>query len=309
MAVLTCSSTIDVEIPLSETRSRPKRSLSNAVAGPSDEYDDGSSPRAISKGMGKTNKCLRPQQSGSSLEAKDSSPGNSLKRIASEDFASTTTGGESPDSLGVTFDGAEPDEPQVLIEVAEAVPARPAVQRMEALAEAEAEAEAILKFQLPRAELVAVLAKMLTHLASFGTCRPHHLTAFHSATPPPISIHDYLERLAKHFRCSDECLLLALVYIDRVVKNRPDFVFTTRNAHRTLATALTVAAKFNDDLHYSNRYYAQCAGVKLQELNILEAQFILLVGWRFKVLPEEYGHYLRHIVNAGPARLLANGLA
>lgn len=47
-----------------------------------------------------------------------------------------------------------------------------------------------------------------------------------------ISMPVYLTRILEKFRCSQECLILALIYIDRFTENRPDFVMKTSNIHR-----------------------------------------------------------------------------
>jgi hypothetical protein len=57
---------------------------------------------------------------------------------------------------------------------------------------------------------------------------------------------------------------------------------------RLLLAALTCAAKFYDDVYYSNAYYAKVGGVSTQELNQLEAAFLEIVDWRLFVTPEEY---------------------
>lgn len=152
--------------------------------------------------------------------------------------------------------------------------------------------------RLGQAEILSAIAQAVSHLVSLGN-RPHKLTVFHSSAAPPITIQAYLKRLATHTRCTDECLVLAVVYIDRIMRLWPDFVVSAMNVHRLLATALTVAIKFHDDAMYSNRHYARCCGLQLRELNKLEAHFLRLSKWRLKVSLSEYHQYLQYAVGFG----------
>lgn len=137
---------------------------------------------------------------------------------------------------------------------------------------------------------VNALATVLTHLASLAG-RPQRVTKFHSVRAPQLSIHEYLERISKYFQCSRECFVLCLVYIDRIVKLHPEFGICPLNIHRLLVTSVMLAAKFFDDVYYSNAYYAKVGGVRPKEVNVLEAQFLELIDWRLHVTPQEYEQY------------------
>jgi len=143
--------------------------------------------------------------------------------------------------------------------------------------------------------LVTALANVLTHLVSLG-CKAHRATIFHAAAPPQISIQDYLARIAKYYQCSHGCLILGLIYIDRLVKLHPDFVVSSLNIHRLLSTSIMLAAKFHDDVFYSNKYYGKVAGVRVTELNRLEEKFLQLLNWHLYVVSEEYDEYLGRVL-------------
>lgn len=144
---------------------------------------------------------------------------------------------------------------------------------------------------------VTALADVLTHLASLAG-RPQKVTKFHSVRAPQLSIRDYLMRIAKYFQCSRECFVLCLVYIDRIVKLHPEFTICSLNIHRLLVTSVMLAAKFFDDVYYSNAYYAKVGGVRTKEVNTLEAQFLQLIDWRLNVTPQEYNQYRFHVCSA-----------
>eukprot|EP00928_Gymnodinium_smaydae_P039236 TRINITY_DN26842_c0_g1_i1.p1 TRINITY_DN26842_c0_g1~~TRINITY_DN26842_c0_g1_i1.p1 ORF type:complete len:218 (+),score=43.56 TRINITY_DN26842_c0_g1_i1:141-794(+) len=164
--------------------------------------------------------------------------------------------------------------------------------------------------EVPRAgkEIVQALAIVLTHLARVVEPPVERVTSFHSTRAPPLSVTDYLFRIAKYFQCSNECFVLCLVYIDRIVKLQPDFWICDLNIHRILATASMLAVKFFDDIYYSNAYYSKVAGIRLREANNLEAQFLALVDWRLHVTPEEYDGYRLHVFAAMQGLNPAQGL-
>jgi len=156
-----------------------------------------------------------------------------------------------------------------------------------------------LKSAAPAADpaLVAALAHVLSHLASLGQ-RPQQATPFHGAREPWLSIRDYLVRIATYMQCSNECLVLGLVYIDRIVKLNPEFVISGLSIHRLLLISMTLATKFHNDIPYSNAYCAQVGGLMVEDLNMLEKRFLQLVGWRLHVAHEEYELYRNHVINA-----------
>lgn len=57
---------------------------------------------------------------------------------------------------------------------------------------------------------------------------------------------------------------------------------TRRLFVRILLSALLVATKFYDDCYYSNANYAKMAGIRLHELNSLEAGFLRLISGIFE---------------------------
>ncbi len=101
----------------------------------------------------------------------------------------------------------------------------------------------------------------------------------------------YLERILKYAACSTECFVLALIYIDRIIQNHPRFLITSLNVHRLLITAVMLAAKFCEDTYYNNAYYAKVGGLPVQEINLLELEFLFLVNFTLDVTPEQYEKY------------------
>jgi hypothetical protein len=113
------------------------------------------------------------------------------------------------------------------------------------------------------------------------------LGRFDSSQVPEICLYDYLERL-KAFSKSDTSLVVALIYIDRILEADSNFVLTNLNVHRLLLTCTTVAEKYLNDIPYVNTHYATFGGVSLEELNRLEVLLLYGLKWRLRVSPEEY---------------------
>ena len=56
-----------------------------------------------------------------------------------------------------------------------------------------------------------------------------------------------------------------------------NFKLTQANVHRLLLSALVLAAKFYDDIYYSNQHYAKVGGVSHKEIDLLEYQMLCLL--------------------------------
>ncbi|AFZ81173.1 cyclin domain-containing protein [Theileria equi strain WA] len=138
--------------------------------------------------------------------------------------------------------------------------------------------------------LGAYLTKIVEESAPTIKCI---ISTFNSVNAPPVS--DYLARIARYVHCSNECFVLALVYIDRIVKYHKDFTVSVVNIHRLLITAIMLAAKFSDDVYYSNSFYAQVGGIKVSEINVLEAQFLMLINYQLYVNATDYENCRRGV--------------
>lgn len=122
------------------------------------------------------------------------------------------------------------------------------------------------------------------------------LTRFHSRAPPTISIGDYLNRLTVHATLQPSILLAMVYYIDVLSTHYPPFVVSSLTVHRFLITAATVASKGLCDTFLTNGYYAKVGGVSIMELNMLELEFLVRVGWRIVPKNDVLGEYYKSLV-------------
>lgn len=139
-------------------------------------------------------------------------------------------------------------------------------------------------------ELAAGFALALAKMAALAT-ETGRMTGFHAVRAPGMSLPEYMARIHQFFGCSGASYVQALILIDRLIKRHPDIVISPLCCHRLLLITTVVAAKFHDDVFYSNAYYAKVGGVAVREMNVLEMRLLSLLAWKLRVLPEEYCVY------------------
>lgn len=151
----------------------------------------------------------------------------------------------------------------------------------------------------PVEDMVVLISDMIQELIQTNDSLPLRtgvLTRFHSRTPPGISVHDYLQRLAKHATLTPPLLLSMVYYIDRLCLLYPAFTVTTLTVHRFLITAATVAAKGLSDSFWNNATYARVGGIRIAELGLLELEFLYRVDWKIVPNPEALVDYYEGLV-------------
>jgi hypothetical protein len=142
--------------------------------------------------------------------------------------------------------------------------------------------------------LVLIVLRFVIFLLQMAL-NQRQISKFHALKAPPISIKDYLVRIAKYSHCSNECFVLALVYIDRIIQGNPSFIVNSLNIHRILITSVMLAAKFFDDQYYNNAYYAKVGGVPCHEMNNLEVEFLFMNNFSLFVTADTYNQYYNEL--------------
>lgn len=85
-------------------------------------------------------------------------------------------------------------------------------------------------------------------------------------------------------------------YIDRLCDLYPAFTVNSLTVHRFLITAGTVAAKGLSDSFWNNTTYARVGGIKLNELCLLESDFLYRLDWRIIPKPEALVDYYKGLI-------------
>lgn len=130
------------------------------------------------------------------------------------------------------------------------------------------------------------------------------LSMFNGMRAPGIGIESYIMRINKYARCSPCCFVLAYAYISKLISDNSlkstELVciplITSLNIHRLLITSIMLAAKFMDDSHYNNAYFAKIGGVSTTEINGLEMAFLKMIGYRLHVSPNYFERLCSHFV-------------
>jgi hypothetical protein len=82
-------------------------------------------------------------------------------------------------------------------------------------------------------QLIAVISNVLIDIIKETDNIPDQfVSSFHAKSVPAISINDYLLRISRCSKCSQECLIMALIYIDRLTERTKNFLIKSLNIHR-----------------------------------------------------------------------------
>uniref|UniRef100_A0ACD5TC02 Uncharacterized protein n=1 Tax=Avena sativa TaxID=4498 RepID=A0ACD5TC02_AVESA len=144
-------------------------------------------------------------------------------------------------------------------------------------------------------KVVAVLAGLLERAAKRGDADGSSSAAFRSpgGRKPEIGVRRYAERIYRYAGCSPACFVVAYAYLDRLALGDGEeaVAVDSYSVHRLLITSVMVAAKFMDDIHYNNAYFARVGGVEVPEMNGLELEFLFALRFRLNVTPDDFASY------------------
>ncbi|CAD8072609.1 unnamed protein product [Paramecium primaurelia] len=115
---------------------------------------------------------------------------------------------------------------------------------------------------------------------------------FDSECIPSVTLENYLIRIKRCAKCSEECFIIAIIYLERIQELNQELQFNRQNIHRFFIIAIVLAIKFHDDDIFMNEYYARVGGISLQDLNGMEKCFLNLLNFQFYVYEETYYQYL-----------------
>ena len=118
-------------------------------------------------------------------------------------------------------------------------------------------------------------------------------TVFDAEQSPEITPSGYLNLLQKGFKCSHECSVMAVIYLQS-----SGIIVCQRNVHRLLLGCLLLAAKVREDFYYSNLYYAHTGGVELSEITRIEGSLLTLLDWDLGVDRELYDMKLLQLTSS-----------
>lgn len=121
------------------------------------------------------------------------------------------------------------------------------------------------------------------------------LTRFNTLAPPKISIFNYITFLREKTHTSKSCFIIAMILLDRLLRLQSGIQITPNTVHKLFLCSLMTASKFNTDLNLSNEAWAAIGGVRIEEMNILEIEFLFLLQFSINVKKDEYEQYNKEL--------------
>jgi hypothetical protein len=114
------------------------------------------------------------------------------------------------------------------------------------------------------------------------------MAVFHNPDGPNISIAEYIKRIAWFHDCPKECFVLALEYIDRATKCKPEIQVNYNTAHLLLLTSIKIATKLFSDMGFNSTFYAKVVGLPVATVSALEIKLLFFLRFNLFVFPEQY---------------------
>ena len=145
-----------------------------------------------------------------------------------------------------------------------------------------------------------IYAKILLHILSenkksndyFKKIESNEDGHFTYKVRPPISLFDYLRRIIKYLNLEISTLIISMIYIDRICKEK---VFINEyNIHRIMLISIYIAYTYNEDCIHDNNYLALVSGISKKEMVLLENEFLELIDFRLFVSNEIFDEYKKY---------------
>ena len=157
--------------------------------------------------------------------------------------------------------------------------------------------------EIPNMNLINAISKTLTTILENNKklknyrdiLKKQSLMYFSANSIPNITIKDYLIRIQNYSGIEKSTLILSMILIDHMCK-KSNIVLTIYNIHRILFSSVLISIKYNEDSYYDNTFYAQIAGIKPNELKLLEYKFLELNDFNVFVKDIEYEQYEKYLV-------------
>lgn len=139
----------------------------------------------------------------------------------------------------------------------------------------------------PLPVLSAVTPEYYEHL--YRTALAGKSTLFDCAVTN-VSLDLFVDRLLSYGDVSESVLLIALIYLDRLMASTTQIVVNSSNIHKLFGTAFMLATKWQEDEYYSPTFFARLLGVSVEEINQLERHFLHALSYRLFVNPHDFNN-------------------
>ena len=124
--------------------------------------------------------------------------------------------------------------------------------------------------------------------------KKQNMMCFSANSVPNISIKDYLIRIQNYSQMEKSTLILSLILMDKMCK-KSNIALTIYNIHRILFSSVLISIKYNEDSYFDNTFYAQIAGIKPNELKLLEYKFLEFNDFNVYTNDYDYEQYEKYL--------------
>ncbi|KAJ9450575.1 Cyclin-U3-1 [Diplonema papillatum] len=121
--------------------------------------------------------------------------------------------------------------------------------------------------------------------------------SYDTSTVPDIQLEDYLWRICDYTYISPTTLLMACIYIDRLILE--GLILSQLNVFKLFFTSVRVASKVHELRSLSNKNFAVVGGVTTDQMNQLESLFMRDFKWRLWVDHEQFVQYCQRLMPPG----------
>jgi hypothetical protein len=111
---------------------------------------------------------------------------------------------------------------------------------------------------------------------------------------PNISIKDYLIRINNYLNPEESTLIISLILIDKLCC-MSKIILNEFNIHRILFSSFLISMKINEDKIFTHKYFSSVAGIDIEELKILEFDFLKIVNYNVFVSKNIYEKYYQYL--------------
>lgn len=101
---------------------------------------------------------------------------------------------------------------------------------------------------------------------------------------------DYVVRMIEYGKITHSTVLIAIIYLDRLLVNKTVSI-TTWTVHRIFLAAVVLASKYHNDDYYNNGHMSAVGGVQLHELNAMELSLVSSLNFSLWVSPQMFSKY------------------
>ena len=143
---------------------------------------------------------------------------------------------------------------------------------------------------LTRTDLIKIIVPILNSFTSQEPDGIANRTIFHGTCVPGIAMQDYVTRMIEYGKITHSTVLIAIIYLDRLLVNNTVSI-TTWTAHRIFLAAVVLASKYHNDDYYNNGHMSAVGGVQLRELNAMELSLVSSLNFSLWVSPQMFSKY------------------